>query len=431
MSDSAAATLQPTARGERLEILDVLRGFAILGILFVNIRAIGFSEAIYVLGDDMFPDTLDRMARFFVDVVIQGKVYTIFSFLFGVGMAAQATRLAGRPGFYAFFIKRLLVLLGIGLAHDILVWNGRILPAYALLGLLLLPFLKRKPKTQLIWAAILIVLPALVLPAIAIARQPPPPPASVEQPAAPAGESAAPASDAEARAAERQERIQAMYDADVERFRTASYFDLVRYRISLLPQTLGTIAMYASYMVGVMLLGMAAWGGGWFHRAAEFGRRYRAILGWGLVFGIAGNVAFFQAAELFPGRSPAGMFARSVGFFLGNPALALAYVAALVLWWQTRSGHRILAPLSAVGRTAMSNYLLQSLIGTTLYYGYGLGLYGRTRPVVDLVLVFVIFGLQVVVSTAWLRRYRFGPAEWLWRSLTYGRRQPMRVSPAP
>jgi uncharacterized protein len=113
-------------------------------------------------------------------------------------------------------------------------------------------------------------------------------------------------------------------------------------------------------------------------------------------------------------------------FLLSGPLLGFSYVCGLALLLRHEAWRRRLAPLAAVGRMSLSNYLLQSLVCTTLFYAYGFGLYGKTGPTVNLVLALGLFTAQVLLSLWWVRRFRFGPAEWLWRSLTYGEKQPMR-----
>jgi len=149
-----------------------------------------------------------------------------------------------------------------------------------------------------------------------------------------------------------------------------------------------------------------------------------------LGFGIAGTgfsmVLFGWAA--MNGWDPWVWFAGNILFTLGALCMALGYGAGIVLLIQRDFWKKCLAPLQAVGRLALSNYLLQTLICTTLFYGYGLGLYGKVGPAVAALLVIVIYLFQVALSLLWTRRFRFGPAEWLWRSLTYGRLQPMRIT---
>ncbi len=121
-------------------------------------------------------------------------------------------------------------------------------------------------------------------------------------------------------------------------------------------------------------------------------------------------------------------FASSVLFTLAAWSLALSYGAGIVLLIQREFWKKFLVPLQAVGRLALTNYLLQTLICTTLFYSYGFGLYGKFGPAAVTLLAIGIYLFQVALSLLWIRRFRFGPAEWLWRSLTYGRLQPMRIT---
>jgi len=114
---------------------------------------------------------------------------------------------------------------------------------------------------------------------------------------------------------------------------------------------------------------------------------------------------------------------------VGNPAMACAYAVAVVLLFQVPAVSRLAAPLAAVGRTALSNYLLQSIVCTAIFYRYGLGLYGTVGPAAGMALSVAVFALQAPASACWLRRFRWGPVEWIWRSLTYGWVQPMRAAP--
>ena len=130
--------------------------------------------------------------------------------------------------------------------------------------------------------------------------------------------------------------------------------------------------------------------------------------------------------------APPGVLVNLLGDMLwrvGAPALSFFYASAILLLFQRTAWQRHLAPLAAVGRTALSNYLLQSVICTTIFYSYGFGLYGRIGQPAGVALTFLIFALQIPVSVWWLRHFRFGPVEWLWRTLTYGKLQPMRLEP--
>jgi len=151
-------------------------------------------------------------------------------------------------------------------------------------------------------------------------------------------------------------------------------------------------------------------------------------MSWGLGLGLSGNFGFIVTADWSDPVLPSVMgLVETVFFVIGAPALSLFYAAAILLLVQREGWQKRLAPLAAVGRMALSNYLLQSVICTTIFYSYGLGLYGRVGPAVGVGLTVVIFLIQIILSVWWLRRFQFGPMEWVWRSLTYCKRQPLRA----
>jgi uncharacterized protein len=127
--------------------------------------------------------------------------------------------------------------------------------------------------------------------------------------------------------------------------------------------------------------------------------------------------------------SMAGLL-QQLGMIVGGPAQSLFYACAIILLWQKESWRRRLTPLAAVGRMALTNYLMHSVVFTTLANSYGFGLYGRIPPSVGILMTLAMFALQIPLSNWWLSRFRFGPVEWLWRSLTYWRLQPMRIAPS-
>ncbi len=154
----------------------------------------------------------------------------------------------------------------------------------------------------------------------------------------------------------------------------------------------------------------------------------RRVLAWGLAIGLPVAALSATGAALLPTLS--ALMCVWVNGTVAGPLLAMAYGSGIALLWQRPGWQRLLRPLAAMGRTALTNYLLQSVIATLLFYGYGLGLARRVSPSLAIVIVVAILAGQLLVSGRWLRRYRFGPAEWLWRTLTYGARQPLRRAAA-
>jgi uncharacterized protein len=192
--------------------------------------------------------------------------------------------------------------------------------------------------------------------------------------------------------------------------------------------------IYTAGILGHFLLGLLA-GRHLLMQEVERNRPWhRRLLGWGLVLGVLGNgagvvVQRLRLAKLVDPAKDAWMVALPAIQELGYLGLAAVYVAGFALLFQRERWRGSMQVLAPVGRMALTNYLLESVVSTWLYNGWGQGLVGRLPPSRSLALSLAIFVLQVGFSHVWLSRFRFGPAEWLWRSLTYGRAQPMRLAP--
>jgi uncharacterized protein len=410
-----AGQVGPVAAEERIETLDILRGFALFGILLVNMAF--FNTAFFTLFTGTPWTSLpDRLASGFIRAFAEGKFYTIFSFLFGLGFALIMQRSAARDRpVVPLYVRRLLALLLIGIAHAVLLWYGDILVTYALLGFVLLLFRNCRPRTLLIWAAVLLLLPVLVgsaFIALFTALQ-----------NTPAFQEGMAGSDPTALYRELAATATAIYSE-------GSYGEIVQHRLGellwvlpfgLFVQGWGVLAMF--------LLGLYAGKRELFRDVEAHRPLFRRLLIWGLVIGLPLNllsaVLYNPQMQSFSAASLVGV----VNTYIGAPALSFAYIAAVTLLVQRDVWRRRLAPIGSVGRMALTNYLLQSLICTTLFYGYGLGLFGQVGPAVGLVLSVVIYAIQVPWSVWWLQRFQYGPMEWLWRVLTYGRRQPIRRAP--
>jgi len=398
--------LKPAASEERIVAVDVVRGLAVLGILVVNMWS--FAGQASVPPYDLTP--VNRLATLLVRFLAQAKFYPLFSFLFGWGMAVQMRRAAARGrGFPLFYLRRLAVLLGFGLLHTILVWEGDILVNYALLGLPLLLVRKRSDKTILILAVACILIPVLM---------------SVPGPGS---------------------AVRAWQASVVDHLRRGilaghqggppwdgGYVNSVRQRAISSWLSTVDVLKWAPHILGMFLLGLYAGRRRMLTEKSDHVRLLRRVL-WGTFgLGVVFNVIFVVASgrpTLFPPpyRELTSRGARTVA----GSALSIAYVAGVAQLTRKDRWLARLAPLASVGRTALSNYLLQSSVCTLVFYDYGLGLYGALGPAVLLLLSLFLFRLQVAASRWWLERYRFGPAEWLWRSLAYGKPQPWRAESSP
>jgi len=406
--------LGPVAGRERIEVIDILRGVAVLGILMVNMGCFSLPDGLP--GHQLWPSMVERTVEKLILFFAQEKFRTLFSFLFGLGLAVQMMRAEARGvRFLPFYLRRLGILFLIGVAHFLFLWDGDIVHNYAVDGCILLLFRRRSLRTLLVWAGIFLSIPLLyfaLTTGYAITREVNPQimkwNAFEDHP------------DEEQKLMQETRRI----------YSHGTYIETVKFRApDLAGDTVPGIA--DSYILGIFLLGVYAGRRGIFHDVRAHLPFFRRVQGWGLVAGVAGNAAFTVGGAFDPSASSIMENVGRMCLVVGAPAMSCFYASTLILLAQGERWRRRLAPLAAVGRMALSNYLLQSLICTTIFYGYGLSLFCKLRPSLGLLLTVIICLMQVLLSVWWMRRFRFGPIEWMWRSLTYWERQPMRVSRRP
>lgn len=389
--------------------MDALRGFAVLGILVMNIQAFSMISASYVnptaYGDlTGFNGWIWTLSHLFADQ----KFMSVFSILFGAGVVLLSGKLesAGRRS-AGIHYRRTFWLILFGLAHAYLLWYGDILVAYGICALAIFLFRRLPPYVLMPVGLAVFAVPTFVS-LLAAWSMPMWPPEAFE------GMRTFWSPDAEAVAAE------------VAAYR-GGWLEQMEYRI---PQALGlqTQAFFFIYgwrAAGLMLIGMALhkWG----VLAGERSRLlYTVLMAAGLAIGLP--LAAYGVVRNFTESWPVeySLFIGSHFNYWGSLFVALAYIGMMMLVCKAPGLAPVTRTLGAVGRMAFTNYLLQTVICTTIFYGHGLGLFGRVGRVGQALIVVVVWALVVVVSVIWLRRFRFGPAEWLWRSLTYRRLQPMR-----
>ncbi len=423
----------PVAAAERLTSLDLLRGVAILGILVMNVYAFAMPLAAYTNpfqmgGGDPFNLGIWIMSH----VVFDQKFMSIFAMLFGAGIILMMERAEARGAdFGPFYFRRQFWLLAIGLLHLVFVWLGDILSYYAIVSFVVY-FARRLPVRLLVAiACILLPVPLLISYAYSfhfetlLAEVP-----ALEASLA-AGESLSP--DAAARYEEWQNTRPLLMPsvddlAEELRAHTGSYADAVQYRIEhSLPMLLTAVPFFIVWRVGgLMLLGMAMMRTGLLSANRPDSVYRRMILaGYGIGLPLTISSAWLSFAT---GFDPViNLRYGSVLNYVGSILVAFGHIGVVMLVAKRGIARSITARLEAVGRMALTSYLLQSLIMTSLFYGYALGLYGSLDRRGQMLVVIAVLVLQIVVSPWWLRRFRFGPAEWLWRTLTYGRAQRMRA----
>jgi uncharacterized protein len=392
---------------QRIVTLDIVRGFALLGILIMNMPGFVSSFFIEADGSHLWTSPIDRGAELVRDMLFSGKFNSMFSLLFGIGFTIQFTRMQQLlPGHATqLYLRRLLILLAIGLLHAMFFWTGDVLHIYAALGLLLLLVMRHMSDR----AIIVLILLLLAYPAISgVARLLVTTPEITSMRVA------------EAKAFEASNNLAygsgTFLTAAQEHMREFAHFYDNRWSLW------GTLGFYVQ-MATTMLLGVLIGRHRLAQRIPEFLPQIRRIQWWALGIGLACALTFGIIFEVQ--RTPGPTLLKVIGslaYTISRPALMIFYVLTIVRLAQLPTWQARFAPIAAAGRMPLTNYLLQTLICTTLMYGWGFGLWGKVGPATQLLLAFSIFFLiQVPLSVFWLRRFEYGPLEYLWRVATYGR----------
>jgi uncharacterized protein len=399
-----AVAVSPLPVHERIQALDVLRGVAVAGILMANVFVFfGLTFAPPDRAAVLTSATADHVAVFLEHVLVDGKFYSVFSLLFGIGFGIQLAR--GGEAALPRFKRRLRILLGIGAIHAFFIWAGDILMLYALLGFTM-PWFARKTNRELVrWVVIMLAIPTtLYIVALMIWSL--------------VGPGAGPTSPTSGMPAQILAYFAAMgtggfKDAFIGNLvflagRWADLFFTVRFPKVLAMFVLGLW----SVRTGIALSPAN-------HRATLV--RW-SLIGWGV--GLPANLIAASALEHWPYLPPSvGGLLSAAMQGVGVPMLAIGYAATIGLL--VVDGRRFINVFAPVGRMALTNYLMHSIICVTLSYGFGFGLWWKVGAATAMGIGAVIILVQIPLSAWWLSRYRFGPVEWVWRRLTYG--QPLAL----
>jgi uncharacterized protein len=394
---------------ERIVSIDVLRGFALLGILPMNVQYFSMISAAY-WNPTAYGDL--HGGNFWVwllsHVFADEKFMTIFSMLFGAGILLMTSRVeaAGKPS-AALHYRRMGWLILFGLAHAYLLWSGDILVAYGMCGLLVYPSRRFRPRTLLVMGVLAIAIASASMTAYGLWSQH--------------------WSPAEVQAAREQLWMPtpAMAAKEIAAYR-GSWTAQMSFRVpdSLQMETIFFVAFTFWRVTGLMLVGMALFKLGVFsaRRPSSF---YWTLIAIGLLIGIP--VTLYGTYRDFA----AGWDFR-YSFFYGTQfnywaslLVSLGWVGTIMLASKEAALVPLTRRLAAVGRMAFTNYIMHTAVCTTLFYGHGFGLIGKVSRVGQFAIVIVIWAVQLVASPIWLRYFLFGPLEWLWRSLTYLQWEPL------
>ena len=404
-SHSLAVNPQPSPIGkpDRIDSLDALRGIALLGILLVNIFS--FAQPHYS-SPNAYGDLhgVNFAVWLFSHTFAYLKFLSIFSMLFGAGVYLFTSRIegVGRQSGWLHY-RRMLVLIMFGLLHAYFLWFGDILVHYGICGLLLYPFRQCPPRRLILIGTVILLIP--ILAGVFYIRTMGP--------------------------NDFQE-----FEKDLHPTPSAVASDLATFRGGWLGQ-LSTRANEAfefettvfgwEYFwreLGLMLIGMALFKLGVFSAALTRAVYLRMIIA-AILFGIPLTWYGVYANYKVGWQSMSIYFRGELVDYVASLFVAFGWVGAIMLASKSPALRLLTYPLKAVGRAAFSNYILQTLICTTLFYGHGFGLYGHISRVGQFGIVLVIWALQLIASTLWFRFFRMGPIESLWRSLTYWKPQPL------
>jgi len=422
----------PVSGAERFFSLDALRGVAVLGILVMNIYAFAMPFNAYTNPLAMGgTDPLNLGTWFFTHILFDQKFMSIFSMMFGAGIVLMSERAKAKGAkFGRIFYRRSLWLLVIGLIHAYLIWFGDILFFYAAVGMIVYLFRNLSPRTLIITGCLVLPVALLVSYAGGVymvelkARA-----EALEQQLA-AGETLSEEDQAtvdewtEARGfmlpgSEELEKDLVAYSGD--------YIGILKHRAPFVSsfQFEGLPFFILWRVGGLMLIGMGLMKLGVFSGARD-ARFYRNLMLVGYILGLP--LTIYSSVNLYAHQFDA-LYTFKVGTipnYFGSVLVSFGHVGLVMLITTDGALRSLLDRFAAVGRTALSNYLMHSVVMTTLFYGYGIGLYGMIPRFWQMAFVAGLIGVQLLLSPWWLARYRFGPVEWLWRSATYWQWQPMR-----
>ncbi len=394
------AGMGPVQPMERYELIDVIRGFALFGVLIANLTVVTFYGTTREMLLEMPTGDYELLAASLLRYFVRGKFIFLFSLLFGLGLALQMERAAARgKALGSIYLRRLAVLLMIGVVHGVFLWWGDILHIYALAGFVLFLLRYRSDRFLLICGSLLAILPMTIFWCL---------PAIQAQLGVDATAGASPRSTLVA------ERIAALTDGG---YAAVIQDNLQNYLRNHYRWLIVTIAFYAA---GVFMLGFVVGRRRLLQEAPRHRKTFQRLLRWGLLIGLPGGLLYTFARTVDVASPWAVPFRLPIQVSL--LALGVAYLASIVLLYQRPWARPTLSLLAPVGRMALSNYLAHSVCYVLLFSGIGLGLVGKIGNVLGVLIAITIFLAQIVVSQLWFGRFRFGPAEWLWRKLTYGSR---------
>lgn len=405
----SSTSINATSPENRIISIDLLRGFAVLGILIMNIQSFSMIGAAYI-NPTAYGDLsgLNKWIWILSNLFADSKFMSIFSMLFGVGIiifteralakGKRAGRLHYRRNFWLFLF---------GMTHAYLIWYGDILVAYSLCAFFAFVFRKLKPKTLLIYSVLFFIVPVIFTMGSGLSIQYWP---------------------EESYKQNMQTWMPDTTTIDTEILTMqGSWIQQMDKRVpaTIFMQTFLFFWQTMWRVMSMMLLGMALykWGILSAQKSKSFYLKMAIIsLGLGYLFtgtGIIQNFSHNWSMDY-------SMFGGSMFNYVGSVGVALGYIALVMLLSKSTSANGFKNLITSVGRMAFTNYILMSIICTFIFYGHGFGVFGKIERSSQILIVLAVCVIILIVSPLWLKKIKYGPLEWLWRVLTYWQKQPMK-----
>ncbi len=477
--------LSPVKVTERISVMDSLRGMALVGILMMNIE--WFNRPVGKLGSfDPSLNGINYSASWFVRVFVEGKFYKLFALLFGMGFAVMLIRAqqSSRP-FVGMFIRRMSALFVFGMLHYIFLWDGDILHDYAFAGLLLLAWVQitktqrmsrfSQPKSFLRLGLYILIFPVVSMIVVGniigmskdhndraqewserveiialsknlleqkkLERKNNPTPSRDEINFLDEEETK---EDVDTDAMNREERVEYLANeraedkfedfVDVEKEKDAinnlSFWSSVEFRAALFPEALVDMIMFSLVMLlPIFMLGYWLIASGVLNESKKHPYLFRSLAWVGTIIGLAITTASLHIMQSPITKETIYIEAAALtSFGFAQYLVTAGYFGVVVCLYQSDRWQKIFQVFSPIGRMALTNYIMHTVILALIFYGYGAGMFGNISRAPQMLIVALIIISQLVISTLWLRYYRFGPLEWLWRCVTYKKIQPMKLS---
>ena len=407
----------PQKPKERIEVLDAIRGFALLGILMVNMPLMYEPISKIMFGSSGETLTLlEIFSESFIKFFFEGKFFLIFSMLFGYGFYVFLQKPAEtNSSVLSLYRRRLFILLLFGIAHIVLLWGGDVLFVYAIFGFLLLLFRKSGDKKIIRWALFFILIPIVILTVLTFLLL---------------FIKGFPEIKTELDLMNKENNLyyEELINRAISTYSTGTFGSIILMRLEEYADSFFTsLIFFCPTIMGMFLIGFLSARKGLFTELANKSALFKKILFRSLAIGLLANTAFVITMYHSDPLSLDLYFLLGTTMgLIGGIAFSLCYISIITLLFINRKANLLSKTLVPMGRMALTNYLMQSTICAFIFHSYGLGFYGKVEVWHGILLTFLIYALQVIFSRIWLSYFNFGPLEWLWRSLTYGKFQEMK-----